>query len=301
MPQFMWEGIFPILNVLVPGVILALFAAYYQNRRKREIQIEGKLAVDRIDAYEKLLNCLYRGQDLREVTLKEEDAAKSILGYFDVATLHYQCPHAFQDEASFDAFYEELKKLSREYQVYLDDEAFRQLHKSIGIYTRLKYWLDAFCDTEHTVDLKVKDTVARQHIDWVFKLTGMMMFSHCTRSYVIFDKVVCKQMNRFSLTYRKHRIRKWFRRIGDGIMYLFDRGARKKGILGRICNGVISLYIGKEERDMARIMQTVVEVMRYVHFSDRYTPQEYFELKRIPSEEEQHLYGTVFLAMLHRS
>ena len=72
-------------------------------------------------------------------------------------------------------------------------------------------------------------------------------------------------------------------------------------ILGKICKGVISLYIGKEERDMARIMQTVAEVMRYVHFSDRYTPQEYFELKRVPSEEEQHLYGMVFLAMVHRS
>ena len=88
----MWEGIFPILNVLVPGVILALFAAYYQNRRKREIQIEGKLAVDRIDAYEKLLNCLYQGQDLHEVTLKEENAAKSILGYFDVETLQVLMP-----------------------------------------------------------------------------------------------------------------------------------------------------------------------------------------------------------------
>ena len=84
-------------------------------------------------------------------------------------------------------------------------------------------------------------------------------------------------------------------------MYLFDRGARKKGLLGKICKGVISLYIGKDEREMARIMETVAEVMRYVHFSDRYTPQEYFEQKRIPSEEEQRLYGKVFMAMLHRS
>lgn len=49
---------------------MALFAAYYQNRRTREIQIEGKLAVKRIDAYEKLLYCLYYGQDFHEVLLR---------------------------------------------------------------------------------------------------------------------------------------------------------------------------------------------------------------------------------------
>ena len=49
LPQFMWENIFGLLNYLVPGIILTLFAAFYQNRRKREIKIEGKIAVTRIE------------------------------------------------------------------------------------------------------------------------------------------------------------------------------------------------------------------------------------------------------------
>ena len=48
-------------------------------------------------------------------------------------------------------------------------------------------------------------------------------------------------------------------------------------------------------------METAVQVMRYVHFSDHYTPQEYFEGKRIPSEKDVALYGQVFMAMVHRS
>ena len=55
----MWEGVFSVLNVLVPGVVLALFAAYYKNRRKREIKIEGKLAVERIDGYEHILKAFF--------------------------------------------------------------------------------------------------------------------------------------------------------------------------------------------------------------------------------------------------
>ena len=66
MSQFTWEGIFGILNVLVPGGIMTLFAAYYQNRRKREIKIEGKIAIDRIDGYEKILSMYYDAQELQD-------------------------------------------------------------------------------------------------------------------------------------------------------------------------------------------------------------------------------------------
>lgn len=301
MPQYMWEGIFQVLNVLIPGVILALFAAYYQNRRKREIQIEGKLAVERIDAYEKLLYCLYNGQEFHEVTLQEEKEAQAILDYFDVSTLHFQCPNAFRDEASFDGFYENLKKLAGEYQIYLDDETSRELSQSIAIYTSLKYWLDAFCDTEHTVDLHVKDEIARRHIDFVFKLTGMVMVHHCARAYALFDNAVCRQFNQFSLTYRRHRIRKWFRGLKERLLFFFDKGMRNQGLMGEICKFVLRLYMGKDERNMAHIIETVVQVMRYVHFSDRFSPQEFFEKKRLPSEEEQKLYGKIFMAMVHTS
>ena len=301
MPQFIWEGFFSILNVLVPGVVMALFAAYYQNSRKREIQIESKLAINRIDGYEQILSCFYEGQDIHEVSLREEEEAKAILGYFDVETFRYQCPDAFKSEECFDAYYKRLTILQKNYQIYLDDEASQQLNRSLSIYTRIKNWLDAFSDTEHVVDLKVEKSVARKHIDWMYRLVGMMMFSHCTGAYTELDTVVCKQMNRFYLTYRKHRLRKWLRSIGEAIIHVFDVNRNKRGIIGQIYGVVMSLYIGKDGRDYVRIMKTVIEIMRYVHFSDRFTPQEYFECKNVPSHKELDLYGQVFMAMVHKS
>ena len=301
MPQYILEGVFSILNVLVPSVVLALFATYYQNRRKREIQIEGKLAINRIDGYEQILSCFYEGQDIHEVSLREEEEAKAILGYFDVETFRYQCPDAFKDEASFETFYKRLITLQKDYQIYLDDEASRQLDRSVGIYTRIKNWLDAFSDTEHVVDLKVEKSVAREHIDWMYRLVGMMMFSHCTRAYAELDMVVCNQMNRFYLTYRKRRLRKWLRSIGEAIIHVFDVNRNKKGVIGLICGVVMSFYIGKDGRDYVRIMKNVIEIMRYVHFSERFTPQEYFECKRVPSHKELDLYWQVFMAMVHKS
>jgi len=297
----MWEGIFPILYILVPGVVLALFAAYYQNRRKREIQIEGKLAVERIDGYEQILNCLYEAQSLNTPTLKEERLADSIFAYFDVRTFHNEYPNCFKDEASFDAFYKRIGDLNRYYEIYLDDVTRRQLSKSTSFYTQMKLWLDAFCDTEHTVDLKLKESVARRNIDWMYKLTGMLMFSHCTRSFAQFEQVVCDRLNHFSLTYRKHRLRKLWWKTEEAVMHIFDVGSGKKGLWGRICKGIVWMYMGKEGRDLMHIMPILIEVMKYVHFSDRYTPEEFFEQKRQPREKELALFGEVLLAMVHKS
>lgn len=301
MPQYVWEGIFSVLNVFVPGLVLALFASYYQNRRKREIQIEGKLAVERIDAYEQVLSCFYDGQNLHEVSLQEEENASAILSYFDVGTFQFQCPDAFKDEAHFDAFYERLMKLQKDYQIYLDDEASYHLDRSIGVYTRLKNWMDAFCDTEHATILKVEKSVARQQIDWMYKLTGMMMFGHCTRAFAEIDMVVCRQVNRFYLTYRRHRIRNWLRNQCERIISFFDYNASRTGLIGFISSGVIQLYIGRKGRDFARIMKTVLQVMCYIHFSDRYSPKEFFEGIRVPKEDDVTLYRQVFMAMVHRS
>lgn len=301
MPQYIWEGLFSVLNVLVPGVVLVFFAAYYQNRRKREIQIEGKLAMERVYGYEQLLSVFYEGQDNHEVALEEEEEAAAILGYFDVPTFHFQCPNAFIDEVHFDAFYKKLIGLQKDYQIYLDDKASLQLDKSVGIYTQFKNMMDAFCDTEHTADLNVRESVARKNIDWMYKLMGMMMFSHCTRAYAQFDQVVCKQINRFYLTYRKHMVRRWLRRIRDRVLHVLDVESRREGILGKICSSILFLSFGKEERNFIHVMEVAIQVMQYVHFSDRYTPQEYFERTHVPSEQEFALYNQVFIAMVHKS
>lgn len=301
MPQFMWEGLFPILFVLVPGIVLALFAAYYLNKRKREIQIEGKLALERIDGYEQILNCLYEAQNLITPTLKDARSAERILCFFDVLTFHYEYPNAFKDEAAFDAFYKQIGDFKRYYEIYLDGVTIRELSKSTSFYTQMKLWLDAFCDTEHAVDLKLKDSVARRNIDWMYKLTGMLLYSHCTRSFAQFEQVVCNQLNHFSLTYRKHRLRKLCWKIEAAVMHVFDVGSRKNGLWGRMCKGVVWKYIGKDGRDLAHIMEVVVQVMTYVHFSDRFTPEEYFEKKRQPAEKELALFGEVLMAMVHKS
>lgn len=56
--QEVWEGIFSVGKVFLPGFILALFTAYYQLRKKREIKLEASLLKVRIQSYERIINSL---------------------------------------------------------------------------------------------------------------------------------------------------------------------------------------------------------------------------------------------------
>lgn len=300
MSQFAWEGIFGILNVLVPGIIMALFAAYYQNRRKREIKVEGMIAIDRIDGYERILSIYYDAQELQEVTTEEEKRAEDIFRYLDVVTNYCQYPRALNNEEDFESFYEQLTTLQREYQIYLDDKVSRQLNRSLAVYTHIKKWMDAFCDTEHTIVLGIPKQKAKEHIDWMYKLMGMVLFSHCTRAYAELDKEICKQLKHFSLTYRRLRIRRLFRKIGDYILYRLEKYSQMDNLFGDICHMLLILSFDKDYRHLMKVIARLPEIMRYVHFSDRYSPREYFELKKVPMDDIQ-LFGQVFMAQMHQS
>jgi hypothetical protein len=300
MSQFAWEGIFSILNVLVPGIILALFAAYYQNRRKREIKVEGKIAIDRIDGYERMLSMYYDAQELQDVTTEEEKKAEAVFGYLDVEVYHCQYPRALKNEEDFEGFYERLTTLQREYQIYLDDRVSRQLNRSLAVYTHIKKWMDAFCDTEHTIVLGIPKQQAKEQIDWMYKLMGMVLFSHCARAYAELDKVICKQLKHFSLTYRRHRIRRLFRKVGDYILCRLERCSQMDNLFGDICHMLLILSFDKDYRHLMKVMANLPEIMCYVHFSNRYSPREYFELKKVPMDDIQ-LFGQVFMAQMHQS
>lgn len=299
MPQFMWENLFRLLNYLVPGVILALFAAYYQNRRKREIKIEGKLAVMRIDTYEKVLAQFYKAQSLQSATLKEEEKAKAILGYFTSETYHFQYPNAFQNEETFDAFYKCFQELQRDCQIYLDYSVSNQLRRSLDFYTICKNQLDAFADTEHVVDFGFSEEQSREHIDWVYILCGMLLFSHCTKAFVELDNAINRQLRNLSLSYRRCRVRRLFSDMLDRFLLFFDRKRNSSGLRRLLSLLVLKMSLSRDHRHWLKIMLEMSEIMRYVHFSDRIAPRDYFEKVKCPPKKEMDLYNKAYLAMVH--
>lgn len=301
MPPFMWNNIFGLLNYLVPGITLAIFAAFYQNRRKREIQIEGNLAVSRIDSYEQVLSLLFEVQKLETPTLADEQGASSILSYFDLDIFHYGYPKMFEDEKTFDTYYKKLQDLERESQYYLDYRVSEQLNQAVSFFTTCKNHLDAFVDTEHTKDLKLSEKAARKHIDWVYRLFGMLLYSQCTRVFVEMDDLIISQLTHFTIKYRRHTVRKVWRKLRDSVLFFFDKRRTQSGIVGKVSLWVLEKAMPDQSRTLLPILLSLPEIMRYVHFSDHYTPADYFEGHRRPTDAQIALYNKVYLSQLHMS
>ena len=75
------ENIFTVLSLLIPGVILALFAAYFQTRKKSEILVETEIAKVRIRAYEEVMAVLSRVAQTVSPELDDDALIRGALAY----------------------------------------------------------------------------------------------------------------------------------------------------------------------------------------------------------------------------
>ena len=261
-----WLGIFTICKVLIPGIILALFTAYYQNRKKREIKVEGKIAKLRIEAYQKIAFTFSKIYETQSPSLKEEEAAKKILSGFDFPDMNMDYSSVFENEKEFDNFYYALMQVGQEYGIYLDYPTAQQLKNSIAVFTHCKLFLDAFCDTEHRQTKK----------DMAYMLMGIALKNEINRTFLEMEEVLALQLQHLRLTYRsywwqrlKYTVSKPFLRIAD--TYLTDSSWR-----GYISQWFLLKIFQQRHKAIICYLSDFIQILGYVHVSDRYSPEEYF-------------------------
>ncbi len=59
-PEFIWELIFKVIEVLAVGLILGAFASHYQKRKEYEIKIKSEILKLRLAAYERIAKMTYK-------------------------------------------------------------------------------------------------------------------------------------------------------------------------------------------------------------------------------------------------
>lgn len=70
--QATWEDIFSLLEVLLPGLIMAFFGAYYQTRKKMEIALKVGITRLRIAAYEDIVETVSKLAEQVSPTLSDD-------------------------------------------------------------------------------------------------------------------------------------------------------------------------------------------------------------------------------------
>lgn len=275
------EQIIEILKLVLPSLVLTLFALHYQLRKKVEIRIEKGIAMQRIQAYEALHAAF--GKILRTQTskVKQQPEIESMIAYYGFdSCIGIDYPEALATEQDFDAFFHTLQHAVNENSVFLDYHTKQQVQRSMNILSQIKSTLDAFCDAERT-SLHGKPVArhAQQKIDYAYLLAGIMLKSYFNKSYLALEDTLTDQMSNIEVVPSRHYVRRIVDTSYACLLYVLHVGAslRNDGI-ANLFQKLLYGVIGSSEKIFGLQLMKFRMLLAYVDISDRYSFQDYLHL-----------------------
>ena len=275
--QSVWEDIFSLLKVLLPGIFMAFFGAFYQTRKKKEIALKVGITRLRIAAYEDIAATFKLAEQVSP-TLSDDTKIKEILSFYDYIDLNTDYSSIIGTEKKFDSFYHAICDKVDENDIYLDYKVHKQCTGSIAIFTHMKTILDAYCDTMRVLEEDGKnDRKLQDEIDFGYRLAAVLMKNEINKGFILVEDIIAGQINGVRVNYRKYRIRKIAYKFFEPIMHWADsymsdeswRGCLSRKILFRVLVDRLSL-VSK--------LAIFVETLAYIHVSDQYSPGAYFTM-----------------------
>ena len=284
-------NIFDVLDVLVPGGVLALFAAYYQTRKKNEILIETEIAKVRVSAYEDIVALLSQVMSTITPSLDEEKFLQSVLGHFDCPTRNVDYPQMFADEKSFDAFYTDLKELGNKHYIYFGYDVEKQFQESISLYSTMKLYLDAFSDAERGYPSRITSA---------YNLAAIIMRDQVNASFLKMEDLVSIKLSEVEVRPKRRPLKVFMHEMLLPLYRLADAHLHQAGWKGAISNVFLRFALGKDRLMVMHRMLNLVGVMTYLHYSDTYSPSEWFALSQERQQELHRDFMKIMRPQIHR-
>lgn len=299
--QSVWEDIFSLLKVLLPGIFMAFFGAFYQTRKKKEIALKVGITRLRIAAYEDIAATFSKLAEQVSPTLSDDTKIKEILSFYDYIDLNTDYSSIIGTEKKFESFYHAICDKVDENDIYLDYKVHKQCTGSIAIFTHMKTILDAYCDTMRVLEEDGKnDRKLQDEIDFGYRLAAVLMKNEINKGFILVEDIIAGQINGVRVNYRKYRIRKIAYKFFEPIMHWADsymsdetwRGCLSRKILFRVLVDRLSL-VSK--------LAIFVETLAYIHVSDQYSPSAYFTMDEDSRIKVSSEFFSCFYFQLHHN
>lgn len=272
-----WKGIFSFLNVFIVGLLLALFATKYQKRKEVEIQIEGEVLKLRLKAYERIN--IFFGKLYQQIAppAYKQIAYEEFLDGFSFRYNHPEYARCFNSEKEFDDFYFGMQNVLQMEHPYLDFDVEVRLRDSLAMLTHLKLMLDAFTDIEHLNTWHFSKEVSQRHIDLAYQLTGIAMQHEVMGLYCKMDKLLAKRLRNITLSYEEPRFRKWWYQMMEHLFAYIDKWSYERSWKTKFYWILAWVFGGSRER-LAGMFPYLPVMYMYVHYSEKYTRNEFDDL-----------------------
>lgn len=277
--QAVWVDIFSLLKVLVPGLVMVCFGAYYQLRKKTEIAVKVEIARFRITAYEDIVETFSKLANIVSPTLQDETKLKFILsnyGYMDFSTSYSLI---IGTERGFDSFYDDISTKLKENEIYLDYKVNKQCLNAIGVFTELKQFLDAFSDTEKYLNKGKTVKKTQEKIDFAYQLTAVFLQNEINKASLLASDVIAGQINGIRVSYRKYRIRKLAYKLYEVVLRIAETYMEAPSWRGWLSSKILYKSL-KDRFSLITKIPMLVEIFAYLHVSDKYPPSAYFSMDK---------------------
>lgn len=299
--QSAWGDIFSLLKVLMPGLVMAFFGAYYQTRKKKEIALKVGITRLRIAAYEDVAGTISKLAEQVSPSLSDDAKIKKILSYYGYTDLNTDYSSIIGTEKGFDSFYDSNCEKVDENDIYLDYKVHKQCTGSIAIFTHMKTILDAYCDTMRVLDEKGKnDRKNQDKIDFAYQLAAVLMKNEINKGFILVEDIIAGQINGVRVNYRKYRIRKIAYKFFEPIMRLADSYMSDETWRGCLSRKFLFGILGDRLSVVAKLA-VFVEILAYIHVSDQYSPSAYFTMDEDSRIKASSKFMSSFYFQLHHN
>lgn len=281
------EQLFEILNLVIPTIILALFALHYQLRKKTEIRIETELANQRIQAYEALYTSFVQIMRTETPTLKQQIEIDQLREHYGFQDFGSDYSIVLATEADFDDFFQQAQQAVTFNSVLLDYDTLHQAQSSMGILSQIKSILDAFCDA---TCMHLKGTQeprnTKMKIDYAYLLASVMLKNLYNRTFLELEDTISHQMSNIEVVPGKRYFKRAHKWIVEQIMFVILLGSKLRfKPLAKQCERFNWIMMGRTNRNLCLQLQQFYLLLGYVYVSDRYSFQQYLHLPAKKADE----------------
>lgn len=289
---YIWTGIFKVLEILVVGLILGLFASRYQKRKEIELKIKANLLLKRLEALEKVskANC-----KLHNTIAPSAEEQVLLFEYIDRLRLPFEevdYRKLMSSQVEFDSYYEEVTQLLANERVYFDYDIERIVSEYINFLSEIKCFMDAFWDTTGGDLIKV---------NLGFRIFGVVLQGDFNRFYAKIDQTIAKQMRRVSLSYKDQYFKKNTKKAHYNLTLYLERYLEESSFRGKVSRKIYFGYLHKNygNSHLLRFASELHVVLMFIYYYDKYSIEEF---DKLPDEQKEKLandYQTKFKLNLH--
>ncbi|WP_418214702.1 hypothetical protein [Bacteroides difficilis] len=302
-PEFIWELIFKVIEVLAVGLILGAFASHYQKRKEYEIKIKSEILKLRLAAYERIAKMTYKIYNLIAPSYQDQIKLGQLLDGQPYKFTNLEYSSFFQNQQCFDEYYREIGAIAGEEKVYFDYPMEECVSQYMEYLTEIKELLDAFVDTEHIINNKFDDKTIQQHINLAYQVVGIALQRDFARFYAIIDKKIAFQLRHIHLNYEDQYLKRSYNKIRRKLIVWLEKYISQTNWIGRQATWAYyhlfySLYGNSQ---LLHYPQYLCIMFMYIHYSNKFSRDEFDNLPKDIQHKYINKFHTIFNSQYHHA